>query len=73
MPLSKLTPAELVEELRALARVSEMDTFSDIPESETVEADAADFVESAVRFLEQIAETDGPLASRARAILTRLE
>lgn len=73
MPLAKLTPLELVEELRALARASEIDTFPTLTLSETIEADAACFIEAAARFLDAIAEAGGPLAARARRILTRLE
>lgn len=73
MTLPKATPQELIDGLRELAHDSFVDTFPDIPEGETVEADAADFIQAVVRFLEEIVAGGGPLAERAAALLRRQE
>ncbi|GAC1042272.1 hypothetical protein [Rhizobium sp. No.120] len=73
MTLPRLSPEELVEELNELARVSFVDTFPQVPQEQTLEADAAAFIQSAAALLIDLAAEGGQLAERAQRILDRLE
>lgn len=73
MPSGRLSPSELVTELRALAEIAALECFPVIGVVETIEGDAAQFVETAARFLADIASGSGPLAERAASILGRME
>jgi hypothetical protein len=71
MPLPKLSPSELVEDLRELAKSAYMETWPNIPEDEGIEWDAADFIEQAERLLLEIMNDGGKFAEMARALLAR--
>ncbi|MFJ6322271.1 MULTISPECIES: hypothetical protein [unclassified Rhizobium] len=73
MTLPRLSPEELVEELNELARVSFVDTFPNVPQDQTLEADAAAFIQSAAALLTDLAAEGGQSAQRARRVLDRLE
>lgn len=73
MTLPRLSPEELVEELNELARASFVDTFPHVPQDQTLEADAAAFIQSAAAFLIDLAAEGGQVAERAQRILDRLE
>jgi hypothetical protein len=70
MTLPKSPPDEIIQDLRELALASALELRIDI--EETTEADAADFMQAAVKFLTEIKEAGGALAERAAAILNRL-
>ena len=73
MPLPKLSPEDLAEALDDLAKSGYAETFPNVPEVETIEADAAAFVRAATAFLREVVEEGGEMSSRAIAILGRLE
>ncbi len=73
MTLPRLSPEELIEELNELARVSFVDTFPNVPQDQTLEADAAAFIQSASALLIDLAAEGGQVAERAQRILDRLE
>lgn len=72
MRLPKSTPAELVADLRELARAAAADLFPAVQAKDTIEGEAAEFIDEAARLLREIAEGGGPFAERARTILDRL-
>ncbi|NTG00099.1 hypothetical protein G6L30_08195 [Agrobacterium rhizogenes] len=73
MTLPRLSPEELVEELNELARESFVDTFPHVQQDQTLEADAAAFIQSAAAMLTDLAVEGGQVAERAQRILDRLE
>jgi hypothetical protein len=73
MTLPKSTIPDLVEDLRELSRAAFVETFPDIPQEETTEAEAADVLEQVEALLVDIVADDGQFADRARAILNRQE
>lgn len=73
MTLTRLSPEELVEELNELARASFVDTFPHVQQDQTLEADAAAFIQSAAALLTDLAAEGGQVAERAQRILDRLE
>lgn len=73
MTLPRLSPEELVEELNELARVSFVDTFPNVPQEQTLEADAAAFIQSAAALLTDLAADGGVIGHRAQRILDRLD
>ncbi|NTG86195.1 hypothetical protein G6L15_08555 [Agrobacterium rhizogenes] len=73
MTLPRLSPEELVEELSELARASFVDTFPHVEQDQTLEADAAAFIQSASALLTDLAAEGGQVAERAQRILDRLE
>jgi len=73
MTLPRLSPEELVEELNELARASFVDTFPNVPQDQTLEADAAAFIQSAAAVLTELAAEGGAIGERAQRVLDRLE
>ncbi len=73
MTLPRLSPEELVEELNELARASFVDTFPHVPQDQTLEADAAAFIQSAAAVLTELAAEGGAIGQRAQRVLDRLE
>ncbi len=73
MSLPKLTPSELVEDLRELAKAAYMETWPVIPEDEGIEWEAAEFIEQAERLLLEIVSDGGAFSERARAVLSRAD
>jgi hypothetical protein len=69
VPSPRLSPDDLIEALRGLADAGYMETWPAISHDETIESDAADFIERATALLREIAESGGPFAERARALL----
>ncbi|MDB5448412.1 MAG: hypothetical protein JWQ97_3729 [Phenylobacterium sp.] len=62
-------PEELIEELRGLARASSLDVAPDLDLSDTIEWDAADFIQAARPILQEAARGTGWVAEAARELL----
>ena len=73
MKLPRLSPDALIEELNDQAREAYVDTFPHVDQADTLEADAAAFIQSAAKFLTDIVDAGGQDAGRAQRVLDRLE
>ena len=73
MKLPRLSPDALIEELNDQAREAYVDTFPHVDQADTLEADAAAFIQSDAKFLSDIVDAGGQDAGRAQRVLDRLE
>lgn len=71
MKLPRLSPDALIEELNDQAREAYVDTFPHVDQADTLEADAAAFIQSAADLMQDIVTDGGSFADRAKAVLGR--
>lgn len=71
MNLPKIFVEDLIETLHELAHLSAAETFPNIALEDTVEWDAADFIQKAALLLSEIAADEGPFAEKAKKVLSR--
>lgn len=71
MKLPRLSPDALIEELNDQAREAYVDTFPHVDQADTLEADAAAFIQSAANLMQEIVADGGPFSIRAKQVLSR--